>query len=99
MAISKLSDKEIQSHLAALPDWSLEDGQLHRRFVFRDFVTAFGFMSQVALLAERADHHPEWSNTYKTVDIHLSTHEAGGISERDFALAKEINALGPGSHP
>ena len=99
MAISKLSDKEIQSHLAALPDWSLEDGQLHRRFVFRDFVTAFGFMSQVALLAERADHHPEWSNTYKTVDIRLSTHEAGGISERDFTLAKEINALGPGSHP
>ncbi len=93
MAISKLSADEIQSRLGGLPDWSLEGEHLHRRFVFQNFVAAFGFMSQVALLAERADHHPEWSNTYKTVDIRLSTHEAGGISLRDFELAAAINAI------
>ena len=93
MAISKLSDDEIRSHCAALPEWTLEGEQLQRRFVFQNFVEAFGFMSQVALLAERADHHPQWSNTYKTVDICLSTHEVGGLSTRDFALAAAIDAI------
>ena len=61
--------------------------------MFADFVQAFGFMARVALLAERADHHPEWSNVYNRVDIFLTTHDAGGLSARDVSLAREIDAL------
>jgi 4a-hydroxytetrahydrobiopterin dehydratase len=61
--------------------------------VFSNFVEAFGFMSSVAILAERANHHPEWSNVYKTVTIELTTHEANGLTERDFSLAMEINGV------
>jgi 4a-hydroxytetrahydrobiopterin dehydratase len=71
------------------------NARLRRDFVFADFVEAFGFVTRVALLAERADHHPEWSNVYKRVTIQLSTHEASGISERDTRLAAEIDALVP----
>lgn len=73
--------------------WTIKGEKLHREFKFPDFVAAFGFMSQVALLAERANHHPEWSNVYNKVVINLTTHEAGGISKRDFELAHEISAL------
>lgn len=90
---TRLSDDDISRRLVAMPAWSLEQGKLYRRLDFRDFVEAFGFMSRVALLAERADHHPEWRNVYRTVDIWLSTHDVGGISERDFALAAAIDAL------
>jgi 4a-hydroxytetrahydrobiopterin dehydratase len=83
----------IAQRLTELPSWRLEDGKLRREFVFGNFVEAFGFMTRVALLAERADHHPEWSNVYKRVTIMLSTHEVGGLSERDFELAAEIDAL------
>ncbi len=93
MPISKLTAAEIHSRLDALTDWELKNGKLHRTFEFRDFVAAFGFMSQVALLAERANHHPEWSNVYNCVEVSLTTHEAKGISERDFALANAIDRL------
>jgi len=83
----------IARRLTELPSWRVEDGKLRREFVFGNFVEAFGFMTRVALLAERADHHPEWSNVYKRVTIMLSTHEVGGLSERDFELAAAINAL------
>jgi 4a-hydroxytetrahydrobiopterin dehydratase len=83
----------IAHKLAALPEWSLRSDKLYRRFVFADFVEAFGFMSRVALLAERTDHHPEWSNVYNRVEIYLTTHDAGGITERDFDLAARINRL------
>jgi 4a-hydroxytetrahydrobiopterin dehydratase len=92
-AINKLPAADIDHKLPALSGWSLDSEKLYRKFVFANFVEAFGFMSQVALLAERMDHHPEWSNVYNRVDIHLTTHDAGGISERDFDLAQRINRL------
>jgi 4a-hydroxytetrahydrobiopterin dehydratase len=79
--------------LQQLPQWTLHNGALHRSFEFAGFVEAFGFMSQVALLAERNDHHPDWSNVYNRVVVNLSTHEAGGVTARDFQLAKLISQL------
>lgn len=73
--------------------WSIKEEKLYKEFKFSDFVAAFGFMTQVAMLAERANHHPEWSNVYNKVAIHLTTHDAGGISQKDFALASEISKL------
>lgn len=95
MAIPQLTQAERDAALAELPDWTLrEDGlAIERRFKFADFSAAFGFMARVALLAEQADHHPEWANVYNRVDITLTTHDAGGLSARDVALAKAIGAL------
>ena len=93
MPIEKLSAQAVKEKLALLPDWSLSDDKLQRSFVFRNFVEAFGFMTRVALLAEAADHHPEWSNVYNKVEIYLTTHDAAGLSERDFSLAEKINKL------
>lgn len=76
-----------------LPDWRLDGEHLKRDFTFADFVEAFGFMARVALLAERADHHPEWSNVYNKVEIAITTHDAKGLSARDVKLATEIDAL------
>jgi len=92
-SINKLPAADVDRKLAALPGWSLNSDKLYRRFVFADFVEAFGFMSKVALLAERMDHHPEWSNVYNRVEIHLTTHDAGGITARDFDLAQRISHL------
>jgi 4a-hydroxytetrahydrobiopterin dehydratase len=76
-------------------DWAVVDGKLHRELEFRDFVEAFGFMAKVALLAEKADHHPDWSNSYNKVTIDLVSHDKGGITDRDHAIATAINkALG-----
>ncbi len=89
-------DLRDEARLLELPEgWQLaEEGTAIRRdFLFTDFVAAFGFMSRVALLAERADHHPNWSNVYNRVAILLTTHTAGGLTEQDFALARAINAL------
>jgi 4a-hydroxytetrahydrobiopterin dehydratase len=98
-SINKLPAAEIHHKLAALPGWSLNSDKLYRRFVFVDFVDAFGFMSRVALLAEAVNHHPEWSNVYNRVEIHLTTHDAGGITERDFDLAQRISRLLAGKAP
>lgn len=95
MAVARSTEAEISAGLAQLPDWQLRDGKLYRRFQFRDFVEAFGFMSRVALIAEKSDHHPEWFNVYNTVEVWLTTHDAGGISSRDFALAARMNELAP----
>jgi len=73
--------------------WRIKEGKLYREFTFPDFVLAFGFMTKVAILSEKANHHPEWSNVYNSVVINLTTHEAGGISKRDFELAQEISKL------
>ena len=74
------------------PDgWANEDGKLRRSFTFKDFSQAWAFMNRVALAAEKADHHPEWFNVYNKVDITLSTHDAGGLSDKDVALAKFID--------
>lgn len=81
--------------LGLLDGWQLEKGGLAitRRFVFADFSAAFGFMTRVALAAEKMDHHPEWSNVYNRVEIRLTTHDAGGLTDRDFELAKKMNRL------
>lgn len=77
-----------------LPDgWSIVDGKLHRELRFRDFSEAFGFMARVALLAERANHHPNWSNVWNTVVIDLVSHDAGAVTDRDVSLAAAINGL------
>ena len=88
-----LNEQQIDSALENLPGWSLQDGKFFRQFTFTNFVEAFGFMSQVALLAEKQNHHPEWSNVYKQVSIWLTTHEVNGLSERDCKLAESINKL------
>lgn len=93
MPIAKLSASDVASRLAALPEWSLLGEKLHRELRFENFVEAFGFMTKVALLAEKADHHPEWSNVYGRVVIDLTTHDCDGLSTRDFALAGQIDAL------
>ena len=76
-----------------MPDWELIDGKLHRVFRFEGFAHAFGFMTSLALVAEARDHHPEWSNVYNRVVIDLSTHDVGGISQKDFDLAAKANEL------
>ena len=88
-----MSQDKIDTALRELPAWNLGEARITRRFVFKDFVEAFGFMASVALLAERANHHPEWSNVYNRVSIELTTHDAGGLTERDFKLAASIDKL------
>jgi 4a-hydroxytetrahydrobiopterin dehydratase len=90
---TKATESEIQKVIAELESWTIEDGKLHREYRFRDFVQAFGFMSQVALLAERAAHHPEWFNVYNQVVVDLTTHEAQGITQKDFDLAREMEEI------
>ena len=77
------------------PDWTLVDGRLRREFVFADFSAAWAFMSRVALLAERLDHHPDWSNSWNRVTIELVSHDKGAVTDRDRRLAEGINALLP----
>lgn len=94
--VAKLTEAEREAALAELPEWTHDperDG-IKRSFKFKDFVEAFGFMTKVALLAEKADHHPEWSNVYNRVEILLTTHDAGGLSKRDVDLAKGIEGVG-----
>ena len=87
----KLSDAEIEHALSDLEGWNRREDEIVRDFQFRDFVAAMGFIAQVGLLAERADHHPNLSNVYNRVTIALSSHDEGGITERDIKLATEIN--------
>ena len=95
MPIEPLSDAERADALDALPDWDYDEGRdaIMRRFVFADFPQAFAFMARVALVAEKADHHPEWSNVYNRVEILLTTHDCGGLSRRDVALAEAIDGF------
>ncbi|MEM1143439.1 MAG: 4a-hydroxytetrahydrobiopterin dehydratase [Pseudomonadota bacterium] len=90
--VAQLSDEEVNAAVSGLAGWELRDEKLYRKFEFTDFVEAFAFMNGVALLAERANHHPEWFNVYRTVEIWLTTHDAGGISSKDVELATEINS-------
>lgn len=91
--VKKLDEQEIAAGLESVPQWTVEDGKLFRELKFPRFVEAFGFMSSVAIVAEKQNHHPEWFNVYNRVRIHLTTHEAGGITEKDFTLARSIDAL------
>lgn len=90
---TKLTDAEVAKRLADRPGWAVEGGKLHREFRFPGFVEAFGWMASVALCAEAANHHPEWFNVYNKVRVDLMTHDAGGITERDFALAEKMDRL------
>lgn len=91
----KLSEAEIHDRLRDLPGWSLHDGKLCREFHFATFVDAFGFMTRSAIVAEKSNHHPEWFNVYNQVKVQLTTHEADGVTERDFALAETMNEFAP----
>jgi 4a-hydroxytetrahydrobiopterin dehydratase len=90
--VVKLEGDALSAAIAKLPGWDIDDDKLFREFVFEDFNAAFGFMSRVALAAEAANHHPEWFNVYNRVRVHLTTHEAGGITRRDLDLAERMNA-------
>lgn len=93
--IEALSEAERAEALDGLPDWDYEETRdaITRSITFADFAEAFGFMARVALIAERMDHHPEWTNVWHRVDILLTTHDAGGLSPRDIELAEAIDAI------
>jgi 4a-hydroxytetrahydrobiopterin dehydratase len=92
----KLSDREIDKELAEVVGWKIVGGKLHKAIEFSSFVQAFGFMTQVAIEAEKMNHHPEWHNVYNRVTIDLVTHDIGGISNFDFRLARAIDAIAKG---
>ena len=89
----KLSSDEIQTELKKVAGWVIQDAKLHKEFQFSSFIEAFGFMTQLALVAESMNHHPEWFNVYNRVVIDLTTHDAGGISNLDFELASKADNL------
>ena len=93
--VQKLSAEARNSALKGLSGWSEVTGRdaIQRTFTFKDFNEAFGFMARAALVAEKSDHHPEWRNVYKTVEVVLSTHDAGGVTKRDIELAKAMNGI------
>jgi 4a-hydroxytetrahydrobiopterin dehydratase len=93
MPAKKLSEPEIAALLSKVKGWSVVNGKLHREFACKDFVTAFGSMTRVALVAEKMDHHPEWFNVWNKVVIDLTTHSVKGISDYDFVLAEKINEI------
>ena len=95
MAIEQLNEEERATALDALDEWDFDEARdaITRSFTFADFSEAFAFMTRVALLAEKADHHPEWSNIWNRVDILLTTHDAGGLSQRDVDMAEAIDLL------
>ena len=93
MRLEKLTDGQIQDELKNLSGWTVQDGKLHKEYVFKDFVQAFGFMTKAALFAEKMDHHPEWFNVYNKLRVDLMTHDAGGITTNDVALAKIFESL------
>jgi 4a-hydroxytetrahydrobiopterin dehydratase len=98
MSRARLPDDQVRIELDELNEglaapWELREGKLHKAFAFPDFVHAFGFMTKAALVAESMDHHPEWTNVYRHVTVDLSTHDAGGLTELDFALAARMERL------
>ncbi len=98
MAPRLLTQDERREMLSPLSGWSMVEGRdaIRKRFTFNDFVEAFGWMTRVALTAERLDHHPDWSNSYRNVDVTLTTHSAGGLTERDIALAQAMDSYAAG---
>ena len=96
--IKKLTTTEIETALTTLNQkcaaaWTIEEGKLYRAFKFPNFIAAFGFMTQVAILAEKADHHPEWFNVYNRVEVVLTTHDVQGLSQRDLDLAQAMERI------
>jgi len=93
MERKKLDDAAVSEALSNLNGWTLDGGKLYKKYVFQNFVSAFSFMAGVALIAESMNHHPNWCNVYNQVQIHLETHELGGISDLDITLAEKMDAL------
>jgi 4a-hydroxytetrahydrobiopterin dehydratase len=93
MSVEKLPETLLTSEVAKLSGWTVVNGKLHKSYKFGDFVEAFGFMTKVAIVSEKMDHHPELFNVYNRVVIDLTTHDAGGISHLDLELAKKIDGL------
>ena len=93
--VQRLSADERRAALAKLTGWSEVSGRdaIARTFIFKDFNEAFGFMTRAALVAEKSDHHPEWRNVYRTVEVVLSTHDAGGVTARDIKLAEAMDRI------
>ena len=91
----KLSPDAVKNHMNELDGWSMAEGReaIQKTFTFKNFVQAFGFMTQSAIIAEKIDHHPEWFNVYKTVEVTLATHDVDGLTELDFKLAKAMDKL------
>lgn len=89
----KVPQEQIQKELADLPGWSIKNEKLHKDFVFPSFNEAFGFMTRAALEIEKMNHHPEWFNVYNKISIDLTTHDAGGITQKDIKLARLLNSL------
>ena len=89
-----LTDSEIKEALTGLPGWTVEDGKFHKRYEFKDFVEAMGWMVSVALEAEKLDHHPDWSNNWNKVDVTLYTHSEKALTGYDVALAEKMEELG-----
>jgi 4a-hydroxytetrahydrobiopterin dehydratase len=92
-----LSDAEVTERLGAHPTWEVVEATLHRELAFRDFAQAFGFMAQVALAAEKLDHHPDWSNSWNKVVIDITNHASGGLTARCFELAAAVDGAADGS--
>ena len=95
MTVERLDAPQISALATELPNWRVQEERLHRDLQFKSFVEAFGFMTQVALLAESKNHHPNWSNVYNRVSIDLTTHDLGGLSSLDVELATAIDGLLP----
>ena len=93
--MARLEGAARKAALAGVAEWREVDGRdaIARKFVFKDFNQAFGFMTRAALVAEKMDHHPEWFNVYRTVEVTLSTHDAGGLTDKDIALAKAMDSF------
>lgn len=91
----KYSDEKLSETVSGMAGWSAVEGRhaLYKKFEFRNFVEAFGFMTKAALVAEKLDHHPEWYNVYRTVEVTLATHDAGGVTDFDIELANAMDAL------
>ena len=89
---ARLNAEDVQVRIAELPGWQLDGDRLRRSYTFDSFATAFGFMASVAIIAEGMDHHPDWRNVYNRVELWLSSHDIGGLSERDFLLAQKVSA-------
>lgn len=91
--MDKYTHEEITTALPQLKEWQYQHGKLNKQFVFNDFVTAFAFMTEISVYAEAINHHPEWCNVYKKVEVNLMTHEADGITPLDFDLAQKMDAV------
>jgi 4a-hydroxytetrahydrobiopterin dehydratase len=95
LAAPVLASADLEHHLAQLQGWEVREGKLHRQFQFPNFVSAFGFMTQMAMVSEVMGHHPEWSNVYNRVTVDLTTHDSGGITTKDIEWATRANAFAP----